>query len=65
MAQNDMMEPGFKRLLKADGHLGALFDVENNVMRFVCRQGTVDYDLNAIIAKETRREHRLVTERVG
>jgi hypothetical protein len=42
--------------MKADGHLGLLYDPESNTARVVCRQGTVDYDLNAIAAKHQRRE---------
>lgn len=59
MPYNDSMEPKYLRLLKADGHLGALFDPNTNQLRLVCRAGTVDIDLNALIAKEARRQERM------
>lgn len=63
MANHDMMQPEFKRLLKADGHLGALYNPTNHTLRLVCRAGTVDFDLKAIAEREARREARdAVTE---
>lgn len=62
MPNNDMMQPRFIRLLKADGHLGMLYDPQSNTARLVCRHGTVDYDLNAIAQKEQRRTERVTAE---
>jgi hypothetical protein len=56
MSTNDTLQPRFIRLLKADGHLGMLYDPQSNTARLVCRHGTVDYDLNAIAHKESRRK---------
>lgn len=60
MANNDMMAPEFRRLLKADGHLGALWDYRTNTLRLVCRDGTVDYDLNAMAEREQRKSVPMV-----
>lgn len=65
MANNDMMQPRFIRLLKADGHLGMLYDPQSNTARLVCRAGTVDFDLTAIAQKELRRMERVPTEQDG
>ena len=64
-ANNDMMQPRFIRLLKADGHLGALYDPQSNTVRVVCRSGTVDYDLATIAEKEQRRMVRVAQEQAS
>lgn len=63
MPNSDMMQPRFIRLLKADGHLGMLYDPQTNTARLVCRAGTVDFDLNAIAEKELRRAERVTADR--
>lgn len=55
MPQNDTMRPEYMRLLKVDGHLGALYDAERDVLRFVCRAGTIDYNLEDFRAKAAKR----------
>jgi len=51
------MNQGFVRLLKADGHLGALYDPKRNVMRFISRDGGVtEYDLTVIAEKQRQKE---------
>lgn len=56
MPNNDNMQPEYMRLLKVDGHLGALYDPKRDVVRVVCRAGTIDYNLADLRAKAERRE---------
>lgn len=62
MANNDTMQPEFMRLLKVDGHLGALYNPQRDIIRLVCRAGTVDINLNDLRAKAARREGWAVQE---
>lgn len=55
MANFDTMQPDFVRLLKVDGHLGALYNPEHDIIRLVCRAGTVDINLNDLRAKAAKR----------
>lgn len=55
MPNNDMMQPEYVRLLKVDGHLGALYDPQRDVIRLVCRAGTVDFNLADLREKARRR----------
>lgn len=45
MSRYDILAPGWIRLKKGDGHLGALFHPERGVIRFIGSGGTVDYNL--------------------
>lgn len=45
MAQYDTIAPDWIRLKKRDGHLGALYHPQRRILRFVGREGTVDYNL--------------------
>lgn len=65
MANNDMMQPEFQRLLKVDGHLGALYDPHQDVIRLVCRAGTVDFNLADLRGKAQRRSGQQVQEQGG
>jgi hypothetical protein len=53
---NDTMNPDFERLLKPDGHLGALYNGKERIIRFVTRSGTVDYNLDQLDRKRERRQ---------
>lgn len=55
MAHNDTINPEFERLLKVDGHLGALYHPGNDTIRLVCKAGTVDINLNDIRRKWQKR----------
>ena len=59
-ALHDMIRPRWTRLLKHDGHLGGLYDPQRGIIRFVSRNGTVDYDLVALAEEEQRKQQ--VTE---
>ena len=45
MPQFDKIAPEWIRLKKPDGHLGALYDPQRRRIRFISRDGTVDYSL--------------------
>lgn len=64
MANRDTMQQEYMRLLKVDGHLGALYDPEHDVVRVVCRAGTIDYNLADLRNKHARRQAQ-VQERTG
>lgn len=45
MALHDRMAPDWIRLKKPDGHLGALLHPQRHILRFISKDGTVDYNL--------------------
>lgn len=54
-ALHDMIKPKWIRLLKHDGHLGGIYDPQRGIIRFVSRDGTVDYDLAALAEDESKK----------
>jgi hypothetical protein len=60
MPQHDMIAPEWIRLKKPDGHLGALYHPLKHVLRFISRDGTVDYNLASFDESRQRK-----TEQAG
>jgi hypothetical protein len=58
MPPHDMMDSKWVRLLKPDGHLGALFNPSRNVVRFIDSRGTVDYSLAKFIQHATEKQEQ-------
>lgn len=53
---NDIIKTKWIRLIKSDKHLGGLFDPRRGIIRFVSRDGTVDYDLVALAEEALKEE---------
>lgn len=62
MPLHDKIKPTWKRLLKHDGHLGGLYDPTRGIIRFVSRDGTVEYDLVALAQDEERKQEVVTLE---
>lgn len=60
MPLHDMIKPKWIRLLKSDGHLGAIYDPQRGIIRFVSGGGTAEYDLVAMAEDEQRKMACLV-----
>lgn len=56
MALNAIIKTRWVRLTKSDKHLGGLYDPLRGVIRFVSRDGTVDYDLVALAEDALKEE---------
>lgn len=48
--------------MKHDRHLGGLYDPQRGIIRFVSRDGTVDYDLVALAQDEEQNQIELPTK---
>jgi hypothetical protein len=57
-----MIKPKWIRLMKHDRHLGGLYDPQRGIIRFVSRDGTVDYDLVALAQDEVQTQIELPTK---
>lgn len=62
MPLHDRMAPEWIRLKKPDGHLGALYHPQRHILRFISRDGTVDYNL-AMYNQEQPKEQEQQAER--
>lgn len=58
MQLNAIIRPKWVRLTKHDKHLGGLYDPLRGIIRFVSRDGTVDYDLVALAEEALKEEQQ-------
>ena len=65
MPLHDTIRPKWIRLLKHDGHLGGIYDPQRGIIRFVSRDGTVEYDLVALAQDEEQKKQVMAGSSTG